>query len=89
MRDDKLVSPVISTYAIGGHASAPRRGAGLALPVIVVLGTASVAAIVSVSFEGETPIVAVAPAIANAIFKATGTRLRSMPLAPKGVVASA
>ena len=29
---------------------------------------------------GETPIIAVAPAIANAIFAATGVRLRSMPL---------
>jgi isoquinoline 1-oxidoreductase len=29
---------------------------------------------------GETPIVGVAPAIANAIFAATGNRLRSMPL---------
>jgi nicotinate dehydrogenase subunit B len=35
---------------------------------------------------GETPIVAVAPALANAIFQATGRRLRSMPLAPGGVV---
>jgi CO/xanthine dehydrogenase Mo-binding subunit/aerobic-type carbon monoxide dehydrogenase small subunit (CoxS/CutS family) len=35
---------------------------------------------------GETPIVAVAPAIANAIFRACGTRLRTMPLAPRGVV---
>jgi hypothetical protein len=35
---------------------------------------------------GETPIVAVAPAIANAIFSACGTRLRSMPLAPSGKV---
>jgi nicotinate dehydrogenase subunit B len=35
---------------------------------------------------GETPIVAVAPAIANAIFRACGTRLRHMPLAPRGVV---
>jgi isoquinoline 1-oxidoreductase len=34
---------------------------------------------------GETPIVAVAPAIANAIFQATGKRLRSMPLAPNGL----
>jgi hypothetical protein len=58
MRDDKVASPVISTYAVGGDSPAPRRGAGLALPVMVILGTASVAAIVSVSFEGETPITA-------------------------------
>ncbi len=29
---------------------------------------------------GETPIIAVAPAIANAVFDATGKRVRSMPL---------
>jgi nicotinate dehydrogenase subunit B len=33
---------------------------------------------------GETPMIAVAPAIANAIFAATGRRLRSLPLLPKG-----
>jgi isoquinoline 1-oxidoreductase len=37
---------------------------------------------------GETPIVAIAPAVANAIFQATGVRLRSMPLAPEGVMPS-
>jgi nicotinate dehydrogenase subunit B len=35
---------------------------------------------------GETPIIAVAPAIGNAIFRACGTRLRSMPLVPGGRV---
>ena len=35
---------------------------------------------------GEVPIIAVAPAIANAIFAATGRRVRSMPLVPDGVV---
>jgi isoquinoline 1-oxidoreductase len=34
---------------------------------------------------GETPIVGIAPAIGNAIFAATGKRLRSLPMAPKGV----
>lgn len=33
---------------------------------------------------GETPIIAVAPALANAIYAATGRRLRSMPLLPDG-----
>jgi isoquinoline 1-oxidoreductase len=30
---------------------------------------------------GETPIVAIAPAIGNAIFAASGTRHRSLPMA--------
>ena len=34
---------------------------------------------------GETPIVAVAPAIGNAIFQATGVRLRSLPMVPDGL----
>jgi isoquinoline 1-oxidoreductase len=33
---------------------------------------------------GETPIVAVAPAVGNAIFHATGVRLRSLPMVPNG-----
>jgi len=32
---------------------------------------------------GETPIVGLSPAVANAIFSATGERLRSMPMATK------
>jgi isoquinoline 1-oxidoreductase len=36
---------------------------------------------------GETPLIAVAPALANAIRAATGTRLRSLPLTPRGKVA--
>ena len=35
---------------------------------------------------GETPIVGLAPAVGNAIFNATGTRLRSLPLVPNGTV---
>jgi nicotinate dehydrogenase subunit B len=34
---------------------------------------------------GETPIVGLAPAIGNAIFDATGVRLRSLPLVPQGL----
>jgi isoquinoline 1-oxidoreductase len=37
---------------------------------------------------GETPIVAVAPAVANALFAATGVRLRSMPMIPNGLRAA-
>jgi nicotinate dehydrogenase subunit B len=36
---------------------------------------------------GETPIVGLAPAVGNAIFDATGIRLRSLPMAPNGLKA--
>ncbi len=35
---------------------------------------------------GETPIVGLAPAISNAIFNLTNVRIRSLPLAPEGIV---
>ncbi len=35
---------------------------------------------------GETPIITIAPALANAIFDAAGIRLRGLPLVPDGVV---
>jgi isoquinoline 1-oxidoreductase len=34
---------------------------------------------------GETPIVGVAPAVGNAIFRATGVRLRALPMVPNGL----
>ena len=37
---------------------------------------------------GETPIVGIAPAIGNAIFDATGIRLRSLPMVPNGIKSS-
>jgi isoquinoline 1-oxidoreductase len=36
---------------------------------------------------GETPIVALAPAVGNAIFQASGIRLRSLPMVPNGLKA--
>ena len=36
---------------------------------------------------GETPIMAIAPALGNAIFDATGKRFNALPLAPKGLKA--
>jgi isoquinoline 1-oxidoreductase len=38
---------------------------------------------------GETPMIAVAPAVANAVYDAIGRRLRSLPLTIDGVVRGA
>lgn len=35
---------------------------------------------------GETPIVGLAPAVGNAIFRLTGTRIRSLPMVPGGFI---
>ena len=40
------------------------------------------------SGAGETPLVGLAPALGNATFDATGTRLTSLPLAPRGLKTS-
>ena len=37
---------------------------------------------------GECPLIGLAPAIGNAIFDATGTRLRALPLVPNGLKAT-
>jgi hypothetical protein len=34
---------------------------------------------------GECPIIGIAPAVGNAIFDATGQRVRSLPMAPQGL----
>jgi isoquinoline 1-oxidoreductase len=67
--DGRIVNPNLSDYRVPRFRDAP--------PIEVVLvdrrDLPSIGA-------GETPIVAIAPAISNAIFDATGVRLRSMPM---------
>jgi CO/xanthine dehydrogenase Mo-binding subunit len=36
---------------------------------------------------GETPVMSIGPALGNAIFAASGIRLRSMPMVPDGLKA--
>lgn len=72
----KLLNPRFSGYRVPRFADAP------AIEVVLVdrKDLPSVGA-------GEAPIVGLAPAVGNAIFAATGTRLRSLPMIPNGLKA--
>ena len=68
-----LASPLLAAYRV------PRFGDVPAIEVVLVDRPD-----IPSAGAGETPLIAVAPAIANAIFAATGRRLRSLPLIPGG-----
>jgi isoquinoline 1-oxidoreductase len=73
--DGEILNASLSTYRVPRFSDVP--------PIEVILLEADG---VPPAGAGETPIVAVAPAIANAIFQASARRLRSLPLIPDGVV---
>jgi len=70
----RILNPALSRYRV------PRFGDAPAIEVVLLdrkdLPSAG---------AGETPMAALAPAVGNAIFDATGVRLRALPLAPDGV----
>jgi nicotinate dehydrogenase subunit B len=72
--DGKILNPALSAYKVPRFRDAP------ILETVLVnrkdLPSAG---------AGETPIIAVAPAVGNALFQATGTRLRGLPLVPDGL----
>jgi isoquinoline 1-oxidoreductase len=72
--DGRVLNPRFSRYRVPRFADVP------ALETVLVdrkdLPSAG---------AGETPIVGVAPAVGNAIFQATGLRLRSLPMVPDGL----
>lgn len=72
-RDGQILNGHFSRYRVPRIGDLPQ----LDVELIDRPGTESAGA-------GETPIIGVAPAIANAIHAATGLRLRSLPLAPDG-----
>jgi isoquinoline 1-oxidoreductase len=67
--DGKILNASFSRYQVPRFADVPK------LEVHLIDKTDIVPA-----GGGETPIIAVAPAIGNAVFAATGVRLRSMPM---------
>jgi isoquinoline 1-oxidoreductase len=74
-RDGSILNPSLSRYRVPRFSDVP------AIEVVLLDRRDMLPA-----GAGETPIVAVAPALANAIHAATGRRIRSMPLAPDGVL---
>jgi len=70
----KILNPHLAEYRVPRFSDAPRID-------VVLIDRKD-----KPSFgAGETPIVGLAPAVANGIFQATGVRLRALPLAPQGV----
>jgi nicotinate dehydrogenase subunit B len=75
--NNKITNPRLSRYRVPRFADMPKIESVLVDRKDLVSAGA-----------GETPIVGIAPAVGNAIFDATGQRLRSLPMAPKGIAPS-
>jgi len=72
--DNKILNPRLSRYRVPRFNDMPKIESVLLDRKDIVSAGA-----------GETPIVGIAPAIGNAIFDATGQRVRALPMAPKGL----
>ncbi len=72
--DGKILNPKFSKYRVPRFRDAPEIE-------VVLLDRKDLPS----AGAGETPIVGIAPAVGNAIFDATGIRLRSMPMVPQGL----
>jgi len=72
--NNKIINPRLSRYRVPRFADMPAISS-------VLLDRKDIVS----AGSGETPIVGIAPAVGNAIFDATGQRLRSLPLVPKGL----
>jgi nicotinate dehydrogenase subunit B len=70
----RIKNPRLSNYRVPRFADAP--------PIEVVLVNRPD---LPSAGAGETPIIAIAPAVGNAIFAACGVRLRSLPMVPNGL----
>ena len=73
--DGKILNPALSAYRVPRFRDAP-------ILETVLLDRKDLPS----EGAGETPIIAIAPAIGNAIFQAVGIRPRSMPMAPDGAL---
>jgi nicotinate dehydrogenase subunit B len=71
LRDGRLAEATLGAYPLARFSDCPEIE-------VVLLDQPELAS----AGAGETPMIAVAPALANAIFAATGRRLRHLPLTP-------
>ncbi len=69
--DGKILNPLLSKYRVPRFSDVPKID-------LVILDRKDLPS----AGAGETPIVGIAPAVANAICNATGVRVRSMPMLP-------
>jgi isoquinoline 1-oxidoreductase len=73
--DGRILNPRLSEYSVPRFGDVPE----IEIALLDRKDLPSVGA-------GETQIIAIAPAIGNAIFDASGIRLRDLPFAPNGVI---
>lgn len=72
--DGKILNPFFAQYRLPRFADMPEID-------LVLLNRTDLPS----AGAGEAPIIGIAPAISNAIFQATGKRLRALPLVPNGL----
>jgi nicotinate dehydrogenase subunit B len=73
-KDGMITNPHLADYRVPRFTDLPKME-------VVLIDRKDIAS----AGAGETPIVGIAPAVANAIFDATNIRLRSMPMVPDGL----
>ncbi|GAB2966867.1 xanthine dehydrogenase family protein molybdopterin-binding subunit [Streptomyces pseudoechinosporeus] len=79
-RDGRIVNANLADYLVPTHADIPE------LKAIYIDGEDYEADPIGVKGLGEIVLVGVAPAIANAVFNATGRRIRELPIKPEALL---
>ncbi len=77
----RIVNTNISEYLLPVNADVP------AIQTIIVDSADPISTALGVKGIGELPMVGVAPAIANAVYHATGVRVRDLPIRIENVLA--
>ncbi|MFJ4818155.1 xanthine dehydrogenase family protein molybdopterin-binding subunit [Streptomyces sp. NPDC088801] len=80
-RDGRIVNANLADYLVPVHADIPKD-----LKAVYIDGEDYEADPIGVKGLGEIVIVGVAPAIANAVFNATGRRIRELPITPEALL---